>query len=186
MNKKMMLGTFALLMAFLMLAGCNKNEQTEEPTESSVTVQSQETTNTVYLDPYVGDSDEDGISSDDTEATSVTTDETISATETTENNQETESTTEPTTEPTTDPSTEPTTDNTPETTKPSESGSGGSCCKYSEYVKMSPAEQQAYMESFASPMDFIAWAQQAEEEHKAHDDSIIVEGGDVNLGDYID
>lgn len=59
------------------------------------------------------------------------------------------------------------------------------CCEYDKYLAMSPAEQEAYMRTFSDPMTFIQWSQNAEEEHKAHDDTIIVEGSELNIGDYI-
>lgn len=58
-------------------------------------------------------------------------------------------------------------------------------CEYSAYAKMSPAEQEAYMNTFASPLDFIEWSKKALAEHEAHDTSIQASGGDLDLSDYI-
>ena len=41
------------------------------------------------------------------------------------------------------------------------------------------------MESFASPLEFIQWSRTAEAEHKEHDSSVEVEGGDLDIGDFI-
>lgn len=80
-------------------------------------------------------------------------------------------------------STEPTENTDPaEETKPD----GTTCCAYGAYMKMSAAEQQAYMNTFSSPLAFVDWCKRAEAEHKAHDDTIIVEGGDLDVGDYIE
>lgn len=75
-----------------------------------------------------------------------------------------------------------------ETTTPTESDDGGSeyCnCKYAQYLAMSPAGQQSYMDSFDSPMAFIEWCRTAEKEHNNHDTSIKVEGGDLDVGDFV-
>lgn len=58
-------------------------------------------------------------------------------------------------------------------------------CDYSYYAKMSPAEQEAYMNTFDSPLDFIEWSKKALAEHEAHDTTIQASGGDLDLGDYI-
>lgn len=86
-------------------------------------------------------------------------------------------------------STEPTEDVEPtEGTEPTEGAApdDGPCCDYGAYLEMSPAEQQAYMNTFSSPLDFIEWCKTAEAEHTDHDDSVTVEGGDLDIGDYID
>ena len=58
-------------------------------------------------------------------------------------------------------------------------------CAYQQFLNMSAVEQEAYMNSFESPLAFIEWAKQAKIEHEAHDTSIKVEGGDLNIGDFI-
>lgn len=63
--------------------------------------------------------------------------------------------------------------------------SDGPCCEYEKYLAMSPAEQESYVRTFSDPMAFIQWSQNAEAEHKAHDDTINVEGGDLNIGDFM-
>lgn len=62
----------------------------------------------------------------------------------------------------------------------------GPCCEYDKYLSMSPAEQEAYMSTFSNPLEFIQWSQDAEAEHKAHDDTINIEGGDLNIGDFME
>lgn len=58
-------------------------------------------------------------------------------------------------------------------------------CGYSNYAKMSPAEQEEYMNSFATPLDFIEWSKNALAEHEAHDTTIQASGGDLDISDYI-
>lgn len=101
--------------------------------------------------------------------------------------------TQPTeTEVTTKPTEAPKPTEPQETTKPTEAPkpteppvSDGPCCDYEEYLALSPAEQEAYMRTFSNPMDFIEWSKKAEAEHNAHDDTIIVEGGNLDIGDYM-
>lgn len=66
-----------------------------------------------------------------------------------------------------------------------EVNSEGCDCAYAEYLAKSPAEQQDYMNTFASPMDFIAWCKTAEVEHSSHTTVIEASGGDLDLSDYI-
>ena len=183
MNKNWMMKTTALLVVLFMMAGCNKSEKVETPTDTGAVVQPETTVETTYVDPYVVEDDSEELPDDTVETTVERAEETIAATESTV---ETEANTEPTTETEETTSTQPTENEnvTPETTSPSGGGNNGICCKYVEYQRMSPADQQAYMETFASPADFIVWIQQAEAAHNTHDGSIIVEGGDVNIGDY--
>lgn len=95
--------------------------------------------------------------------------------------------------------TEPTMPDFAEVTKPEETPehtealkpteppvSSSPCCEYDKYLSMSPAEQEAYMRTFSNPLEFIQWSQDAEAEHKAHDDTIVVEGGDLNIGDFME
>lgn len=71
-------------------------------------------------------------------------------------------------------------------TEPPRTGVSQGCgCEYAAYLAMSPGGQQAYYESFSSPEAFIAWSQSARAAHEGHDDSVRVEGGDLNIGDYI-
>ena len=41
------------------------------------------------------------------------------------------------------------------------------------------------MNTFSSPLKFVEWCREMEMKHKEHDDSIDVEGGDVDVGDYM-
>ena len=70
-------------------------------------------------------------------------------------------------------------------TEPEDSGSEYCNCAYAQYLAMSPSGQQSYMDSFDSPMAFIEWCRAAEKEHNDHDTSIKVEGGDLDVGDFI-
>ena len=55
---------------------------------------------------------------------------------------------------------------------------------YAEYLAMSPAEQQAYYESFSSLEEFIAWHNAAQAEYEeAHDIPVVT--GPIDIGDYM-
>lgn len=70
------------------------------------------------------------------------------------------------------------------TATPSE-GETEYCCEYDAYLAMSAADQETYMNSFSSVMEFIAWSKTALNEHEEHKEKIEVEGGDLNIGDFI-
>lgn len=61
----------------------------------------------------------------------------------------------------------------------------GCGCAYAEYLAKSPAEQEDYMHTFASPVEFIAWCKTAEAEHSSHVTVIEASGSELNIGDYI-
>lgn len=57
---------------------------------------------------------------------------------------------------------------------------------FAEFLAMSPADQQAYMESYENITDFLEWYRMAEEQYKAEQPNIEIGGnGDINIGDYI-
>ncbi|MBP3587967.1 MAG: S-layer homology domain-containing protein [Clostridia bacterium] len=57
---------------------------------------------------------------------------------------------------------------------------------YEAYMAMTPAEQQAYFESFANPADFFTWHNNAKAEYDASKDDIeIGAGGSIDLGDIV-
>lgn len=58
-------------------------------------------------------------------------------------------------------------------------------CEYERYLSMSAADQQAYMNSFSSIEDFISWSKSAASAHDGHNSGVTVEGGDLNVGDFI-
>lgn len=73
-----------------------------------------------------------------------------------------------------------------EETVPVEVSKNDGCgCAYAEYLAKSPAEQEAYMNTFASPIDFIEWSKAAEAEHSSHVTVIEASGSELNIGDYI-
>ena len=165
-----------------MLAGCGKTEEITEVTLETTATIVEETTKPVtiptedgcegvepldFSEPTVETSEEvEESGSKETVATEISEGTAAKATETTEpidliTPTENEKTTEPT-------------------------ESSGPCCEYDKYMAMSPSEQEAYMRSFSDPMAFISWSQTAEAEHKAHDDTINVEGGDLDIGDYME
>ena len=61
--------------------------------------------------------------------------------------------------------------------------------KFSEFLAMSPAEQQAYMESYDDIMDFLEWYRVAEEKYKSEQAASGTENNgdiDIDIGDYVD
>lgn len=57
---------------------------------------------------------------------------------------------------------------------------------FAEFLVMTPAEQQAYMDSYADIMDFLEWYRVAEEQYKEDQEDVEIGGsGDINIGDYI-
>lgn len=55
---------------------------------------------------------------------------------------------------------------------------------YAEYLAMSPAEQQAYYESFTTLEEFIAWHNAAQAEYEEEHDIPVVTGP-IDIGDYM-
>lgn len=119
-----------------------------------------------------------------TQPTETTTQPTESETQPTEAvTQPTESETQPTTPSTeaTTPATEPTTD----ATEPTQSGNSYAT-SFEAYQAMSPAEQQAFFESFGNYEAFIAWYIAAEAAYKESQDRNEVSGdGNIDIGDLV-
>lgn len=70
----------------------------------------------------------------------------------------------------------------------SSSGGGSSApggVTYADYIAMTPAQQQAYFESFSSLDAYTKWYNDAKAEYEANNESIEIEGGNVNLGDIV-
>ena len=57
---------------------------------------------------------------------------------------------------------------------------------YEKYISMSPEDQQAYFESYSSPDAFFKWFNAAKAEYDKNNDAIEVEGGNIDIGDYMD
>jgi DNA processing protein len=62
----------------------------------------------------------------------------------------------------------------------------GVLVSFSEFLEMSPAEQQAYMESYEDITDFLEWYRAAEEKYKSENTYTEISGGDINIGEYVD
>lgn len=57
---------------------------------------------------------------------------------------------------------------------------------FAEFLEMSPAEQQAYMESYENITDFLEWYRKAEEKYNSKKTDIEIGGdGEIDIGDYI-
>lgn len=72
----------------------------------------------------------------------------------------------------------------PATTEPQVSGKDPAKVTYEEYLAMSPFEQQAHYEQFASLEDYIAWHNAALAEYEENQGSIEVTGG-IDIGDFM-
>ncbi len=69
--------------------------------------------------------------------------------------------------------------------KPSDEPKPNKELTYAEYLKMTPAEQQAYYESYEDVMDFIAWYNAAKAKYDADKDTIQIEGGKIDIGEIM-
>ena len=183
MNRRILI--VALIALLLLATGCRKSEVT--PTEPSVAA----TTEPIEtLGPGVGIVEEGVIMEDEADeatepAETIPAETEPKATEPESEKETTPKATEPEKE--TDPTEKPgDSETTPaETTPPAETKpSGGSATvssAYSDYMSMSAAQQQAFIESFESMDAFMAWFNQAKAEHNANDNSIEVGNGTIDL-----
>lgn len=180
---------FVCMLTLFMLVGCasskKENESTAAATEASVV---QTETIIAFTEPngavVVGESDEEGLTLEDSRPTEEET-------APTEENQETTKSTENTKPDATEPdatepgATEPTATSPTQTTEPESNEPQGPCCEYAQYLAMDPAQQQEYMMSFENVGSFINWVQQAEAAHNAHSGDDVVGDGDISIGDYM-
>lgn len=56
---------------------------------------------------------------------------------------------------------------------------------YEEYMDMSGAQQQEIFEKFESPDEFFEWYNAAKEKYDEENKGIIVDGGEIDLEDYL-
>lgn len=57
---------------------------------------------------------------------------------------------------------------------------------YEDYMAMTPEQQQAFYESFPSLQDYIDWFNAAKAAYDASKDDVVVDGGNIDIGDYIE
>lgn len=57
--------------------------------------------------------------------------------------------------------------------------------EYENYMEMSGEEQQKFFESYENPEDFFEWYNAAKAEYDKQNQAVVVEGGSINLEDYI-
>lgn len=81
--------------------------------------------------------------------------------------------------PTTEETTVPT---EPEASKPSEDSG---IMTYEKYCALSPAEQMAFFNTFESAEAFTNWYQNAKAEYEGQKNSVNVDGGIADLGDFV-
>ena len=173
MNKKILIGVLVVVLALILAFCAIPRHDSTEPTQGSTEPISAPTAEpTVAPTEYTLPKGE-GVEEIPDEI-SESTNPTESPAQPTEGKDNPAETTAPT---------EPAETTAP--TEPDDSGSEYCNCAYAQYLAMSPAGQQAYMDSFDSPMAFIEWCRAAEKEHNDHDTSIKVEGGDLDVGDFI-
>ena len=171
MNKKILI--IALIALLLLTAGCRKAEVT--PTEPSVATPTEPSET---LGPGVGIV-EDGVVMEEEEEPTAPAETEPEATEPESEKETTPKATEPEKE--TDPTEAPGgSETTPAETQPS-GGNATASSAYDDYMNMSAAEQEAFIESFESLDAFMAWFNQAKAEHNANDNSIEVGSGTIDL-----
>ena len=175
MNKRVLVLLFVLIL--LLCAGCKKNTtapgETTDPAENSTGVQ-ETAAPTEIIENLPGTAqnilDPDGFE-DETEATEPSVPD--------PENQDPEQ--EATTQPEDNPSTEPESAN-PDTTEPS---SNVAHVTYEEYVSMTPEEQLAFYNQFASMEDFVKWYNEAKVAYEEENGAIDVGDGNIDMGDII-
>ena len=174
MNRKLM-KLFCCLAALMLLTACCSGGVETKPVETApATVPATTLPN--------GEGVEEWVEPDETEP-DMTEEPTIETTEAPEE------TTEPThrdDEPdaTVPAVTEPKPTEAPVETQPQTGGRGPADVTYEEYLAMSPYEQQAHYEQFASLEAYIAWHNAALAEYEENQTSIEVTGG-IDIGDFI-
>jgi len=57
---------------------------------------------------------------------------------------------------------------------------------YEQYMSMTPEEQQKYFESFESEQAFFDWYRKAKEEYDKNYKGNEIDGGSIDIGDYMD
>ena len=181
MNRKLI----ALLLAVVMLLciGCkNKDNDTTGATEAAETQPSTEPAETVETVPGTADNilDPNGFEEDETEPEKEEADETIPAESEDQEADENLPAEPKATEPE---NTEP--DSTePESTEPenTEPDADDHKVTYEEYNNMSPEEQLAFFNQFASMEDFVTWHNEAKAEYEKENGSIDVGDGNIDMG----
>ena len=73
-----------------------------------------------------------------------------------------------------------------ENTNTTESAATSCGCEYENYLSMSAADQEAFMNSFSSVLDFITWSQSAQAEHNTHSTTTNVVGGILDIGEFME
>lgn len=176
------------LAAMLLLAGCRSGgggettlpsetlpQQTTAPTATAPNGEGVEDWNDPIETEPVDPIETTGPQTGDTQAPAETTEPSIDGGESTQTPQETTPQTEPAaTQPPAPPS----------TTEPQSGGSDPTKLTYEEYLAMSPAEQQAHYEQFASLEAYIAWHNEALAVYEENQNSIEVTGP-IDIGDFV-
>lgn len=57
---------------------------------------------------------------------------------------------------------------------------------YEQYISMSPEKQEEYFEKFDSEEEFFEWYRDAKAEYDENNKGNVVEGGSIDIGDYMD
>lgn len=177
MNKKILIGVLAVVLVLTLAFCAIPREDATEPTQAATEpVAIPTAAPTEYTLPKG-----EGVGEIPAEI-----EETESATEPAERDDEPEATQPEETIAPTEPAVPTVPEETIAPTNPASGEESSYCCEYAEFLTWSASAQQKFMNGFASPMDYIAWCRAGEAAHAGHDTSIEVEGGDLNVGDFLD
>lgn len=171
-----------IILLAIMLVGCGSNQAVVETT----TAPTEEININGYssYDPFL---EEDTKETTATEATEPVTSET-KQTEPTQS-APSENDNAVSTEATEPPATEGESATPIESTEPSSAGSANDVATgltaYEQYNAMSAAQQEEFVNSFASITDFITWYNAAKEEYEALHPNIDVGDGNIDLGEIV-
>lgn len=185
MKKKVAVAALAVLLAVVLVVifAFSGNEE-EAPPETEPVVTAEETTVATTEATIPGL--EDSIFDEETE-------ETTEATEKTEETEETEETAPPEQDNTKPTKPKPTETEPAETdpaeTEPTEAEPTVPSVEemdYETFQKLSPAEQQAFVESFDSIEEFFAWYNAAKEAYEKANAPIEVGGGAIDIGAIVE
>ncbi len=183
--------TVLLAIVMLLCIGCGKkNDNTTGTTEPAQTQIAVETGGTAETAPGTAENilDPEGFEEDEEETVPP------------ESENQDEEQTRPTEPKATEPESTKPKETEPEETKPQETkpeetqpaatepgetqpDAGEDKVTYEEYNDMSPEEQVAFFNQFASMEDFVAWYNQAKAEYEEENGAIDVGDGNIDLGD---
>lgn len=165
MNKKTM--AFMLAMLMLLTVGCGRKAQETQPVQTEPITEPAATETTEMLPPGVEKSIFDEI-------------EETQAEKPQESSQPQQQETEPEETKETSSGKQETSATNPPQEQPAEA-----LTEYEKFHAKSPADQQAYMESFSSIEEFFAWYNAAQEEYEQKKPPVEIGNGQIDLGELL-